>query len=148
MHKGGVRLISNVRSIQNCRTMKTVFAFLIVSLFFLASDSFAQTPKASVFAGSGFYGWVDGKGEKTMFKQPASLAFDTKGDLYVWDDGTLRRITPDATVSTVRISFPMTWIEQDTFSSSVVTIFPSSVVTRQAGGLWISQGSSIFYFYK
>lgn len=117
--------------------MKTGFAVLIVSLSFLASESLAQTPKASVFAGSGFGGLVDGKGEKTMFGNPTALAVDGKGDLYVGDGisgvvgFTLRRISPDATVVTLPSVGPI----------RVVEMAPSA-----NGNLFLGEENSLSYF--
>jgi NHL repeat len=53
-------------------------------------------------AGSGFSGYVDGVGQQTMFNGPLRIAADSSGNLFVLDSGNsrVRKITPDATVST------------------------------------------------
>ena len=71
-----------------------------------------ESGKASVFAGSLFaVGHRDGIGGEALFKNPKSLALDTKGNLYVLDDAdrvtsntpgpTLRKITPSGQVTTL-----------------------------------------------
>jgi hypothetical protein len=54
------------------------------------------------FAGSGFYGWVDGVGELTMFNGPSAIVTDSSNNLFVFDTYNLRirEITTNATVST------------------------------------------------
>ncbi len=57
----------------------------------------------STFAGHGIPGYVDGQGQLTAFSSPNQIAADTASNLYVWDGGNhvIRKITPDATVSTL-----------------------------------------------
>src|SRR6266481_7828887 len=54
------------------------------------------------FAGSGFYGYVDGQGTQTMFYNPMSIVADSSSNLFVLDYNNfrIRKITPDGTVST------------------------------------------------
>ena len=54
------------------------------------------------FAGSGFYGYLDGVGQQTMFYNPMALVSDSSGNLFVLDASNyrIRKITPDGTVST------------------------------------------------
>jgi hypothetical protein len=56
----------------------------------------------STFAGYGIPGYVDGQGLLTAFNNPIQIVSDTYSNLYVWDNGNqrVRKITPDATVST------------------------------------------------
>ena len=55
------------------------------------------------FAGYGIPGYVDGQGQLTAFSSPNQIVSDTASNLYVWDNGNqrIRKITPDATVSTL-----------------------------------------------
>jgi sugar lactone lactonase YvrE len=57
----------------------------------------------STFAGSGANGAADGTGVEASFRSPGGLAFDSVGNLYVADlgDHTIRRITPEAVVTTL-----------------------------------------------
>jgi hypothetical protein len=62
------------------------------------NNDFVQT-----FAGSAFSGYLDGKGQATMFGSPMTIVADSKTNLYVWDylpNFMIRKITPDGTVST------------------------------------------------
>jgi hypothetical protein len=54
------------------------------------------------FAGSGFSGHVDGVGQQAMFHDPRAIVADSSGKLFVWDynNGCIRKITPDGTVTT------------------------------------------------
>ncbi len=64
---------------------------------YVTNDVVVQT-----FAGSGFYGYHDGIGLKTMFNAPSSVVADASSNLFVLDSGNslIRKITPDGTVST------------------------------------------------
>lgn len=62
------------------------------------------TPAGEVttFAGSGSSGNADGTGIAASFTQPAGLAFDAAGNLFVSDiSQTIRRVTPGAVVTTL-----------------------------------------------
>src|SRR5437879_2248056 len=61
-----------------------------------------NTIAVQVFAGSGFYGYFDGQGTQTMFYNPAGIAADSAGNLFVQDSSNsrIRKITPDGTVTT------------------------------------------------
>lgn len=54
------------------------------------------------FAGSGFYGYLDGVGQQTMFYNPIAVVADQSGNLFVADsvNSRIRKISPDGTVST------------------------------------------------
>src|ERR1035441_1277869 len=55
------------------------------------------------FAGSAFYGYLDGVGQQTMFYNPQAVVKDSSGNLFVWDieNYRIRKITPGATVTTL-----------------------------------------------
>lgn len=57
----------------------------------------------STFAGSGNSDTTDGKGTLASFNQPAGIAVDSTGNVYVADtrNATIRKILPDGTVSTL-----------------------------------------------
>jgi sugar lactone lactonase YvrE len=60
----------------------------------------------STLAGNGTSGWADGVGAAARFLGPQSLTADAAGNLYATDaGGTLRRISPDGTVTTLVGSF-------------------------------------------
>ncbi|MEI9865651.1 MAG: hypothetical protein WDN00_14095 [Limisphaerales bacterium] len=82
-----------------------IAAIAVASLFL--SRSQAQTYDTNnvfvqTLAGYGIPGYVDGQGQLTAFSAPNQIASDTASNLYVWDNGNhlIRKITPDATVST------------------------------------------------
>jgi sugar lactone lactonase YvrE len=56
----------------------------------------------STLAGNGTAGKSNGKGSGATFNSPFGLAVDASGNIYVADSGNnlIRKITPDATVST------------------------------------------------
>jgi len=55
---------------------------------------------ASVLAG-GAYGHADGKGARARFSSIVGMAFGAEGALYLADGASVRRVTPDGTVSTL-----------------------------------------------
>jgi DNA-binding beta-propeller fold protein YncE len=58
---------------------------------------------ASVYAGGGGTGTVDGAATAARFSQPKALAADAAGNVYVSDVGShrIRRVAPDGTVTTL-----------------------------------------------
>jgi sugar lactone lactonase YvrE len=80
----------------------------LLALFILvaANGAIAQTYETNItvetFAGSGFYGYLDGVGALTMFYGPAALAADSHSNLFVADTTNvrIRKIAPDSTVTT------------------------------------------------
>lgn len=59
------------------------------------NGDFVQT-----FAGFGIPGYIDGQGQSSEFNNPSQIVSDTSGNLYVWDNARLRKITPEGTVTT------------------------------------------------
>lgn len=91
------------------KSLATSPMVLLLSAFAagLTSPASGQTydtnnPVVYTFAGSGFYGHVDGQGFFTMFHDPSQVVADSTGNLFVLDkaNNVIRKITPDATVST------------------------------------------------
>jgi len=60
----------------------------------------APDGKITVIAGSG-WGWADGSGDKALFGSVGGMAWGPDGALYVTDDRSVRRITPDGEVKTI-----------------------------------------------
>lgn len=63
----------------------------------------STTGVVSTVAGTGNAGFVNGNSSIALFAQPADVAFDSKGNIYVSEltNHTIRKITPDGIVSTV-----------------------------------------------
>lgn len=63
----------------------------------------ANTRAVSVFAGTGGIGTNDGQGTAASFYNPAAMAIDADGNIYVADQNgpTIRKITPGGAVTTV-----------------------------------------------
>src|SRR6266436_1058786 len=86
--------------------MKIIFPILLLTAACcgrgLAQNYDTNNVVVQTFAGSGFYGYFDGKGTQTMFNGPSAVVADSLGNLFVADsnNGRIRRITPDGTVST------------------------------------------------
>jgi hypothetical protein len=86
--------------------MKTIFPILLLTAACcgraLAQNYDTNNVVVQTFAGSGFYGYFDGKGTQTMFGDPSAVVADTSGSLFVADQGNyrIRKITQDGTVST------------------------------------------------
>jgi NHL repeat len=86
--------------------MKYHLLFFLVSFLLVERlpGQIYDTNNVSVqtFAGSGFYGYLDGVGQQTMFYDPSGVVADTFSNLFVVDasNNRIRKITPDGTVTT------------------------------------------------
>lgn len=87
--------------------LKTTFAFNVAIAILCGWRADAQTFETNnvtvqTFAGSAFFGYLDGQGTQTMFNNPSKIVVDSLGNLFVMDTGNdrIRKIAPDATVTT------------------------------------------------
>ena len=89
-----------MRTIQRKLALFTFTALL--PLVGLAQNYDTNGDYVQTFAGSGFYGYLDGVGQQTMFNGPNSIVADSHGNLFVWDSENhrIREIAPDGTVTT------------------------------------------------
>ena len=60
----------------------------------------STTGEVTTIAGNGKAGFVNGHADTAQFSNPAGLVVDKQGNLYVGDEGCIRKITPDKIVST------------------------------------------------
>ena len=91
----------------NCQFMKRVSSLcpLWFALFCWQAEAQIYDTNNEVvqtFAGSGFYGYINGQGTQTMFNHPSFIVADSSSNLFVLDAGNyrVRKITPSASVST------------------------------------------------
>jgi sugar lactone lactonase YvrE len=83
-------------------------AFDYAGNLFIADWSYNRISKigtdgnVTLLAGSGNYGFVNGKGAAASFKHPTGLTVDAQGNVYISEPGdeVIRKITPDGTVTT------------------------------------------------
>lgn len=93
----------------------------------------------STFAGSaGLRGSADGSGQAARFDVPTGLCMDAKGNLFVTDQGnhTIRKITPDAQVSTFAGS-PMEQGHRDGARTIAQFSFPSAMTVDKDDNLFV-----------
>jgi hypothetical protein len=105
----------------------------------LAQNYDTNNVVVQTFAGSGFYGYFDGKGTQTMFYNPSAIVADSSGNLYVADNGNarIRKITPDGTVST----FAGGGSQATGYGTNVYLAFPlSTMCIDHSDVLWFNLG--------
>ena len=98
----------------------------------------------STLAGSGTAGSMDGQGAVATFNQPAGVAVDSSGNVYVaeWVGKKVRKITPSGLVSTLAVTGGLTGITLDsngniyvaeTAKNQISKITPSGTVSVLTG---------------
>jgi streptogramin lyase len=88
----------------------------------------------STFAGQrGTSGTRDANGNSARFSMPTAITIDGSGNLYVTDATAIRKITPDANVSTV-ITFPVGDFGGDT------RLYPGGIAADGAGNVIVTSG--------
>ena len=118
--------------------MKTIFPILLLAACCeraLAQNYDTNNVVVQTFAGSGFYGYFDGKGTQTMFSGPYSVVADSSGNLFVSDQGNsrIRKITPDGTVST----FAGGGFQPTGYGTNVALPYPGNMSIDHSNVLWI-----------
>ena len=86
----------------NCLLIWTMFVLALTTSQSL-SQSIYEPYTFTTLAGNAGYGSVDGTGGAARFNQPAGVAADNAGNLYVADTGnhTIRKVTPAGLVTTL-----------------------------------------------
>lgn len=103
---------------------------------------------AQTFAGSGFYGYLDGVGQLTMFHGPNTVVADSHSNLFVWDssNGRIRKIAPNAAVTT----FVGGGNDPVGFGTNVSLPSIYGMTIDNGDNIWFAAGyySSSFYLYE
>lgn len=119
----------------------------ISALAVLAPTVCAQTTQAraalSVFAGTVSPGAVDGTGAAARFFNPAGVAHDQNGNLYVADtgNGTIRKITPAGAVTTLAGS-PGAWGTLDATGVAARFAAPLHLAVDAAGNVFVADSAN------
>lgn len=92
---------------------------------------------ASALAGSRHSGHADGKGADASFSLLGGMALDPSGNLYVTDDQTIRKITPDGQVTTFAGSGEEG--NRDGPALSATFRYPCSLAMDSAGNLYVGE---------
>ena len=92
----------------------------------------------STLAGTaGVEGSTDGSGTAARFSYPAGIASDSAGNLYVVDNGTIRKITPGGTVSTLAGKSGVRGSSDGTGAAARFNS-PSGAATDSAGNVYVA----------
>lgn len=98
----------------------------------------------STLAGlAGYPGSVDGTNSKARFDRPAGVARDAAGNLFVTDclNHTIRRITPDGTVSTIA-GLAGVWGRADGTNRTARFFMPHGIALDGAGNLFVADSGN------
>jgi sugar lactone lactonase YvrE len=100
----------------------------------VAIRKIAPDGTVTTFAGlPGAAGTTDGNGNRARFTRPTAVTIDGNGDLYVVDNLRIRKIAPDATVTTVAtLSFSNFGIEAQNN--------PAGIAADGSGNLFVTSG--------
>jgi len=122
------------------RVLAPLFTFTItigsraVAQVYDTNDVVVQT-----FAGSGFYGYLDGEGTQTMFNNPSGIVCDSLSNFFVLDvnNSRIRKITPEGTVSTF-VGGGSQWPTGTGISASIIVNSSSSIAIDRSNVLWVA----------
>jgi len=97
----------------------------------------------TTIAGSaGNSGSIDGTGDEARFSYPQDLALDVSGNIYVTSGNTIRKITPDGTVTTLAGN-PDKSGSTDGTGSAARFRYPEGVTVDSSGTLYVIAGNAI-----
>ena len=98
-----------------------------------------KTANVTTIAGAGTTGWADGTGSAAYFNQPAGLAMDAAGNLYVADanNSCIRKVTPGGSVSTFAGSTSPG--HKDANGAAAQFYGPNGIAVDKAGNVYVSE---------
>lgn len=118
--------------------IEATLAWQAAAQIYDTNNVFVQT-----FAGSGFFGYVDGQGTQTMFNSPTAVVADSVSNLFVWDNANhrIRKIATDGTVST----FAGGGILTTGYGTNVSLSYDSrSMTIDHSNALWLATSPYLF----
>jgi sugar lactone lactonase YvrE len=94
----------------------------------------------STFAGSGTAGFNDGIGATALFSNPAGMASDANGNIYVCDvfNNRIRKITPDGTVTTIAGDGNAGYTTQETPALQAEFYAPQGLAVDAQGNVFVA----------
>ena len=102
------------------------------------------TGTVSTFAGTGMQGNTDGPGSSATFSNPFGITIDKNGIIYVSNSGygTIRKITPDGTVSTIAGNNYGQHGFADGTGSSAKFNYPLGMVTDADNNIYVADAAN------
>ena len=98
----------------------------------------------SLFAGQpGQCASVDGKGSQARFLGPAEPVVDSAGNVYIADGTTIRRITPDGTVSTIAGRAGTQGTTLGPLPGTLAIVGPDGLAIDRADNLYVVAGTAL-----
>ncbi len=100
---------------------------------------------ATIFAGkAGVAGAADGTGSEATFNDPAAIAADSAGNLYVADSGnyTIRKISPAGVVTTLA-GTPGVSGSTDGTGPAASFSYPSAITVASNGTVYVADGNQV-----
>lgn len=85
---------------------------------------------------------IDGKGSAAAFQQVTALGADRSGNIFAADNYTVRKITPDGTVTTLAGTFDMVG-STDGSGASARFQYPRALVSDASGALYVADTNAI-----
>lgn len=95
----------------------------------------------TTLAGNSTCGAADGKGTAASFDSKLAITVDAGGDVYVGGGGTIRKITPDGTVTTLA-GIPQTYGTSDGDAKSARFGSISGIAVDGAGAIYVADAGS------
>jgi hypothetical protein len=91
---------------------------------------------------AGSSGSADGSGSAARFYGPSGVAVDSAGNVYVADNNTIRKVTPDGLVTTLAGLAGSWWGSADGTGSAARFVSPSGVAADRSGNLCVADSGN------